>query len=122
MIDGDQIADMINDFPELAGNEVNLHMEVLAHIGLLFSRYALLEASLHNCFIFWRVRRIKSAKPEITRFEWSSHYDKYVKKAYKLTVGQLIEKLQDCPEIRTENKELRYLQNSRNYFSHHFFS
>ena len=121
MADGDQIADMINDFPELAGNEVHLHKEVLAHFGLLFSSFANLEESLHNVFVFWQLRRVISVNPEITQFEWSSHHNKYVEEVYKLTFGRLINKLQDVPEIRTENKELSYLKNCRNYFSHRFF-
>lgn len=118
--------DFFADFPELLDAEVNWGKEVLAHFGLLFSSYALLEASLQNCITFWRklmfVQTIdrKNTHEELIA-QWEQEHDKVEQLAIASTFGSLLKLLTDCPFLDGCRDELLSLKAKRDYFAHHFF-
>ena len=46
MVDAPNFDQLFEDFPELADENTIFHKEVMAHFGLLFSKYADLEAAI----------------------------------------------------------------------------
>ncbi|MFD2234763.1 hypothetical protein [Phaeospirillum tilakii] len=112
---------MLDEFPELVGNGVDLQKEVLSHFGLLFSGYALLEAAIQNFYIFYEQRRAVMAGELKNLQDWQSNHDKLERKAFSATLGGLITLVSKCPEISPGIGELKDLKKSRNYFAHHFF-
>ena len=116
-----QISTLIEEFPELAANDVNWDKEVYAHFGLLFSGYALLEASLQNCFVFREVQAAWVAKRVTNHAEWIIEYDLLEKKAFSQTFGNLIRLVSNYTEFQPHSAKLKELKRKRDYFAHHFF-
>lgn len=112
---------LFEDFPELPCGGVVLEKELLAHFGLLFSGYALLETSLQNCFIFWNIDKIFLEEQIENEGEWQMHYESLEEKAHASTFGALLRLLDECPEISDFQEELGVLKRKRDYFAHHFF-
>lgn len=121
LIQNPEMADLFEDFPELLLEEVILQKEVLAHFGLLFSGYALLEAALQNCYVFWQLRRLHLSRKIASEGEWRAHYDTFEEKAFGSTFGSLLRLLTDCSDLANSFVELSSLKKSRDYFAHHFF-
>lgn len=120
-IQNPEMADLFEEFPELLLEEIILQKEVLAHFGLLFSGYALLEAALQNCYIFWQLRRLHLDRKITSENEWRERYDAFEEKAFGATFGNLLKMLDDCPDLASWSDELRHLKKGRDYFAHHFF-
>jgi len=121
LIQNTEMAELFEDFPELLLEEVILQKEVLARFGLLFSGYALLEAALQNCYVFWQLRRLHLGGKIASEDEWREHYDSLEEKAFGSTFGSLLRLLADCSDLASSYVELRSLKKSRDYFAHHFF-
>lgn len=112
---------LFDEFPELQSPEVLLEKEVLAHFGLLFSGYALLETGLQNCYIFWKLRLLQIEGMISDQKNWEIQYNHLEKKAHASTFGNLLNLVSDCPLLSDHLKELRVLKGKRDYFAHHFF-
>lgn len=112
---------LLEEFPELASDNVVIEKEALAHFGLLFSGFARLEAALQNCYIFEELYK-ELLKGNVASEEgWRNKYDELEKKAFKATFGSLINMASGLKEIEDHLYDLRYLKKSRDYFAHHFF-
>jgi len=122
MTDDCDIAILLEDFPELKNPGIDLSKEVLAHFGLLFSAFALLEASLQNCYVFWGLRT-KLFQGEITSTQmWEVNHEELEARAFSATLGTLLNKyLKDCEDLSGIKGELLQLKKARDYFAHHFF-
>lgn len=121
-MDSSQVFSLLfEDFSELMAPDAMLEKEVLAHFGLLFSGYALLETGLQNCYIFWKMREYSLAGGISDQAEWDNRYDCFEKRAHASTFGELIKMLGDCSFISAQKDELNELKKKRNYFAHHFF-
>lgn len=112
---------LLNDFPELLSDDVVLKKEVLAHFGLLFSGYALLEAALQNFYIFSQQKMYLFSGDCRSKADWQSRHDCLERKAFAATMGNLINLVSEFEEITSALDELRKLKKSRDYFAHHFF-
>jgi hypothetical protein len=121
LLQNPEMADLFADFPELLLEGVILQKEVLAHFGLLFSGYALLEAALQNCYVFWQLRLLHLGGKIASEDEWRAHYDTLEEKAFGSTFGSLLKLLSECPDLANSFGELRSLKKGRDYFAHHFF-
>ena len=119
--DSEVLKELITEFPELQDEEIILSKEVLAHFGLLFSAFALLEAGLQNCYIYWHLRSALENKSIRSQTDWNRLSSDLEVTAFGKTFGGLLTLLQECPEISPRLEELRSLGKSRNYFAHHFF-
>lgn len=82
MLQDAEMKKLFEEFPELLLEEVNLNKEVFAHFGLLFSGYALLEAALQNCYIFWKLRHLQLNGSAASEEEWLGHHDNFKKKLF----------------------------------------
>ncbi|MDQ1900641.1 hypothetical protein RAH32_09340 [Paracoccus sp. WLY502] len=121
MADEPDISLLFEDFPELCSDGIMLEKELLAHFGLLFSAYSLLETSLQSCYVFWKLGQIFSKGQIKNQEEWRLHYDSLEKKAHDSTFGGLLRLLDDCHLISALQEELGLLKKKRDYFAHHFF-
>ncbi|TBN38030.1 hypothetical protein EYE42_13390 [Paracoccus subflavus] len=112
---------LFEDFPELRAPEAMLEKEVLAHFGLLFSGYALLETGLQNCYIFWQLRTLQSGGRISDQAAWEVSYDFLERHAHASTFGTLLKLLSNCVFLSAYQGELDDLKKKRDYFAHHFF-
>ena len=118
--------EFFDEFPELLLPDVNWGKEVLAHFGLLFSGYALLEASLQNCVIYWKkidfLKNLDKGKSfdELVLL-WELEHDKTESLAIASTFGSLLKMLKSCAFLDKIRHELTTLKVKRDYFAHHFF-
>ena len=115
------LADLLEDFPELLGGDVDLQKEIYAHFGLLFSGFGLLEAGLQNCYIMWALELELKAGVIEDPSAWESAHERVEEKAFGATFGGLIRLLQECGDIEEIRLKLETLRKGRNYFAHHFF-
>lgn len=116
-----EVLNLYADFPELTGDEINWHKELYAHFGLLFSGFALLEASLHNSYIFMGLSsRLASGKIRSVS-SWTTSHDELERRAFSLSLGNLLKNLKHCAPIQGMMPELNELKRRRDYFAHHFF-
>ena len=118
--------EFFGDFPELLEPDVNWGKEVLAHFGLLFSGYALLEAALQNAVVYWSklelLRSFDRSTSAQQRIElWEKDHDRADKLAVASTFGSLLKLLKDCTHLNSIRSELEALKVKRDYFAHHFF-
>ncbi|VDS07689.1 hypothetical protein PARHAE_00867 [Paracoccus haematequi] len=121
MVEDSDLDLLYEEFPELEGKNIIIEKEVLAHFGLLFSGYALLEAGLQNCFIFWKLcSRVKDRSVSDGE-QWKLLYDSFEHKAQASTFGALLRLLEDCTPLLVQQDELKLLKRKRDYFAHHFF-
>lgn len=117
----EQYQALIGEFPELSSPDVILRKEILAHFGLLFSRFADLEASLQNGLIFFQLRdRLRSGwRP--TAEAWEAAFNDLEAASFSLTLGNLIRRIKRYPEYASEFARLDQIKPMRDYFAHHFF-
>lgn len=108
------------DFPELFEPGVNLSKEVLAHFGLVFSSFALLEASLQNCVVISGLNE-KLLRTSLTEASWKAEAEGLERKALAATFGTLLKLLEDLPYLEAMQPKLRELKRQRDYFAHSFF-
>jgi len=113
--------ELFEEFPELADPDAIYEKEVLAHFGLLFSKYANLEASLQMCFVFWNQRDLKRKGSIQTEDQWEASFDELEQKAFKATFGNLLRMVETISELDAEREQLTDLKEKRDYFAHHFF-
>lgn len=112
---------LFDEFPELCAEGVLLQKEVLAHFGLLFSGYALLEAAVQNCYIFWQLH-VASINSEIhSQDDWEARHEVLERKAFSATFGTLLRIVSDCPDLTHQLSVLQPLKRKRDYFAHRFF-
>lgn len=116
----DQV-DLRADFPELFHPEVNLAKEILAHFGLVFSGFALLEAALQNCFCVWKLDHRLRNVPLPTAEMWQAEAAEWERKALDATFGNLLQMLKPCHHLQPLEVELATLKQQRDYFAHRFF-
>ncbi len=114
-------SELREDFPELDNPDVFWAKELYSHFGLLFSGYALLEASLHGCHIHHQISTKLSRGEVRDPAHWTELYGQLEIQAYGLTLGNLIKSLEKCDPLREMLPELRLLKAKRDYFAHHFF-
>lgn len=108
------------DFPELFESDVNLSKEVLAHFGLVFSSFALLEAALQNCVVISGLNE-KRLRTSLTAVSWKAEAEVLERKALAATFGSLLKLLEDFSYLETIQPKLRELKCQRDYFAHSFF-
>lgn len=121
MVDTNNYKLLFEEFPELLSDGVILEKEVLAHFGLLFSGFALLEAAIQNFYIFYQQNNFLKSGGCKSEADWHSRYDYLERKAFAATMGNLINFVAECPEVGSVIDELRLLKKKRDYFAHHFF-
>jgi hypothetical protein len=115
------LENLMAEFPELSSEDVDWDKEVYAHFGLLFSGYALLEASLHNCYVFEELWLASESKSIGSKENWERAYDVLERKAFAQTLGNLIKLVSKYQEFGELVPELNRLKKKRDYFAHHFF-
>lgn len=116
-----RIASLISEFPELNEECTNWNKELYAHFGLLFSGYALLEASLQNCFVFRELQLELLAGEILDQSGWELAHARLEATAFSLTLGNLIKRIKHYPEFGPHVDRLSTLKRQRDYFAHHFF-
>lgn len=112
---------LFEEFPELQAGDTLLPKEVLAHFGLLFSTYALLEAAIQNCYVFWQLRGSFPRDEVVSEQDWQTCYNTLEHRAVASTFGNLVKLVSDCRELSDMMVELRLLKKSRDFFAHNFF-
>ena len=112
---------LIAEFPELLFEGTILQKEVLAHFGLLFSAYALLEAAIQNCYIFSQLRASYLNGEIRSESAWEACHERAERRAFKATFGELLKLSSSCKELSGEMDNLLALNKKRNFFAHHFF-
>ncbi|MEM0990844.1 MAG: hypothetical protein AAGK00_18405 [Pseudomonadota bacterium] len=112
---------LLDEFPELQFEDVDLSKEVLSHFGLLFSGFALLEAAIQNCFVFWKLHSALLAGEINSQDDWVHRHKSLETSAFAATFGTLLKLTADCPDLASNMNALKSLREKRNYFAHHFF-
>jgi len=111
---------LVGDFPELLADDVVLQKEVYAHFGLTFFKFALVEHSLINAYVFSYVGE-QIAKGRIrSQDDWQNAFDKSYAEATKKTFGNLAKQVLAIAEFADLNSELLEVKSLRDYFAHHF--
>ncbi len=116
----DSRAALLDEFPELAAENVILPKEVYAHFGLVFFKFALIEHSLINIMIFSTVGKMLAERKIRSKSEWENAFDAAEEKAVSCTFGNLVRHtvaVQEFSPLKDELKEAKVL---RDYFAHHF--
>ncbi|URK87389.1 hypothetical protein LP421_28690 [Rhizobium sp. RCAM05350] len=114
-------ADLLDEFPELASENVVIEKELYAHFGLLFFSFALVEHSLINFAVFEAVGKGFQNGAIRSRAEWENTFDQNFNRAKSLSLGNLIKSVKSIPEIASEIEEISAVKSNRDYFAHHFF-
>ena len=112
---------LIEEFPELADENIILEKELYAHFGLLFFTFALVEHSLVNFAVFDTVGRGIHSKTIKNKTDWENTFDKSYEKAKSLSLGNLIKSVALIPETESELPNISRMKSERDYFAHHFF-
>lgn len=113
-------ATLIEEFPELNSDNLILNKEVLAHFGLLFSAFALIENSMINVVTF-NHSFIDALRTTIhSVHDWSCIFDKNEAASKKLTFGQLADRVVIIEEYTQLLNNIKEIKKIRNYFAHHF--
>ncbi|WP_157950445.1 hypothetical protein [Pannonibacter carbonis] len=115
------MTELISDFPELSGPEVNLSKEIYAHFGLLFFKFSLVEHSLINVLTFHHVGTALEAGEIASQQEWEAAHDFGFERARKMTLGHMVKSVADIGEFSTMRHRLFEAKKRRDYFAHHFF-
>lgn len=111
---------LLEEFPELASNEIVLQKEVYAHFGLAFFKFALVEHSLINIAVFSTLGEKLATREIRNRTDWEAAFDAAEAKAVALTFGNLLKMALKVPEFGELNERLRDAKRLRDYFAHHF--
>lgn len=112
---------LIEEFPELANDEITIEKELYAHFGLLFFSFALVEHSLINFVVFDAAGQGLQNRTIRNRTEWEAAFDQNYEKAKSLSLGNLIRATKDIPELVPVSSSLTKMKTERDYFAHHFF-
>jgi len=112
---------LFNDFPELQSDNIIFGKEVLAHFGLLFSGYALLEAALQNCYILGQLHTALLKGEIRSQDEWTARYNALEHKVFSATLGSLLRLISNGSDLTPHMSALWILKKKRDYFAHHFF-
>jgi len=110
---------LITEFPELR-EEVVLPKEVYAHFGLAFFKFALVEHSLINIFVFATVGEKLIKKQIKSKDAWQQAFDEAYAKAASLTFGNLARSAIGLPEFAEISSKINEIKSLRDYFAHHF--
>ncbi|MDF2621704.1 MAG: hypothetical protein K0S00_4363 [Xanthobacteraceae bacterium] len=114
-------ASLIREFPELGDPEAYLEKEIYAHFGAVMFKFALIEHSLINIFIFASsIRDTKIGKIK-TKSDWEESIDCYFEIAKSKTFGNLINGVVIFKRFVKFKENLLNIKKKRNYFAHHFF-
>ncbi|WP_112944186.1 MULTISPECIES: hypothetical protein [unclassified Rhizobium] len=116
-----RFAELIEEFPELTGENIVLTKELYAHFGLLFFTFALVEHSLINFAVFDAVGKGVQNKSIRSRAEWEQTFDQAYENAKSKSLGNLIKSVKSIPELEPEAAEISKMKSNRDYFAHHFF-
>lgn len=111
---------LVAEFPLLLSEKVIWRRELMAHYGLLFDSFGLLEFTMQMCvgtvkLIRWP--RFKSSNPEQRREE-RIRIDSSL---LKMSFGQMLSEAVRLGILIDQVPDLRILRDRRNYFAHHFF-
>jgi hypothetical protein len=110
---------LIAEFPELQDDAV-LPKEVYAHFGLAFFKFALVEHSLINIFVFATVGEKFKKKQIRSKDAWEAAFDNAYAKAASLTFGNLARSATSLPDFAEISFEINEIKSIRDYFAHHF--
>jgi hypothetical protein len=113
-------AALLDEFPELAAEDLILPKEVYAHFGLAFFKFALVEHSLINITVFSSVGKLFSERQIRTKTDWENAFDAAEARAITYTFGNLVRHATDIPEFSPLHNKLKEAKVLRNYFAHHF--
>ena len=116
-----RLAELIEEFPELADAATIIEKELYAHFGLLFFTFALVEHSLINFAVFDAMGKAIRNQSIRNRMEWEGAFDQNYEKAKSLSLGNLIKVIKDIPELAPAFSEIAKMKAERDYFAHHFF-
>lgn len=112
---------LIREFPELGDPEAYLEKEVYAHFGSLMFKFALIEHSLINIFIFANsINDLKNLNIK-SQVDWEKSIDIYFELAKSKTMGNLINDILKFKEFYKYKECLKNIKKKRDYFAHHFF-
>lgn len=121
MIDCPEYTELLEEFPELTESGVIFEKEILAHFGLLFSKYAVLEAGVQNCYTMWQLELALSKDEIKSQAEWVERFDALEGEAFAATFGTLLRLVSDFDDLKPYADTLTRLKKGRDYFAHHFF-
>jgi hypothetical protein len=116
----DSRSTLITEFPELTNEDIVLQKEVYAHFGLAFFKFALVEHSLINIFVFISVGQKIQSREIRNRSDWEASFDQAYAKAVSLTFGNLVKTALAAPEFSDSAEVLLEIKRLRDYFAHHF--
>ncbi len=111
---------LVEEFPELTADDVVLQKEVYAHFGLAFFKFALVEHSLVNVYVFSCVGREVAEGKIKSKADWEKSFDESYAEATKKTFGNLAKHASEIVEFGSIKTELQEIKSLRDYFAHHF--
>ncbi len=116
----DDFQRLVTEFPLLLSENVIWYRELLAHYGLLFNNFGLLEFTIQMCLthkqlISWQ--EYESSTPD-ERNQKKQTLDAV---AIKMTFGQMVSGIIRENILLDQIEDLKLLRDRRNYFAHHFF-
>lgn len=92
-----------------------------AHFGLLFSRFALLEAALHNLVLYVRLQQELHSGSIRSTGTLHNRAEAIEREAFAMTFGSLLQALHRAGALSEFFPRLNALKKKRDYFAHHFF-
>jgi len=121
MISEIQKETLLNEYPDLSGNDIVLQKEMYAHFGLLFFKFSLVEHSLINIMLYQHLGKKWNAGKIQNRNQWERQWDIGNERACKLSFGQLVHPVIKIQEFGDLKDELLTASKRRNYFAHNYF-